>query len=83
VVALVWLGHVVWLMLVLVTGRMSWTTQHPWVVLPGFVVIVSAMGVIWLVDQRSRRDRPSITGFRMLGLLYGSAVRPAWRRLRG
>jgi hypothetical protein len=70
-------------LLALATGRTSWTTQNPWIVVPGFVVIASAVGVAWLVERRLHRDRPRITGaFRMLGLAYGSAVPTAWRQLR-
>ncbi len=84
VVGFVWLGHVVALLLLLATGRASWTTQNPWVVVPAFVVIASAVAVVWLVDRRLFRDRPRIAEpFRMLGLAYGRAVPAAWRRLRG
>lgn len=84
VVALVWLSHVVVSVLALVTGRTSWTTQNPWIAVPGFVVIASAVGVVWLVDRRLHRDRPRIAeAVRMIGLAYGWAVPTAWRRLRG
>lgn len=83
VVGGVWLGHVVALLLLLATGRASWTTQNPWVVVSGFVLIASAVAVVWLLDRRLHRDRPRITEpVRMLGLAYGSAVPRAWQLLR-
>ena len=84
VVALVWLSHLVGLVLLVATRRWHLTTQDPWIVLPGFVVIASAVGVIWLVDRRLNWDRPRMAeSFRMIGLVYGSAVPTARRRLRG
>lgn len=84
VVALVWLSHLVGLVLLVATRRWHLATQNPWIVLPGFVVIASAVGVIWLVDRRLNRDRPRMAeSFRMIGLAYGSAVPTARRRLRG
>ncbi len=83
VVALVWLSHLVGLVLVVATRRWQLATQNPWIVLPGFVVIATAVGVIWLVDRRLNRDRPRMAeAFRMLGLAYGSAVPTARKRLR-
>jgi hypothetical protein len=83
VVALVWLSHVVGAVLTLATGRTSWSTENPWIVVPGLVVIASAVGVVWLVDRRLHRDRPRIAeALRMIGLAYGWAVPTAWRRLR-
>lgn len=83
-VALVWLGHAAGLVLLLATGRSSWTTDNPWLVVPGFVVIASAVGTVWCVDRMLHRGRPPMTqAFRMLGLAYGSAVPTAWRLLVG
>jgi hypothetical protein len=84
VVAVIWLSHLVGLVLLLLTGRGSWTTQDPQIVVPAFILIASAVGIVWLVDRRLHKGRPWITeGFRMLGLAYGSAVPTAWRQLRG
>jgi hypothetical protein len=84
VVGLVWLGHLVGLVLLLATGRWSWTTQNPWIVLPGFVVTAGAVGVVWLVDRRLNTNRPRLAeAFRMIGLAYGTAMPTALRRLRG
>lgn len=82
VVGFTWLTHIVGPLLLLATGRSSWSTQNPWVVIPVFVVIVSAIAVVWLVDQRLHENRPSgVAGFRVLGLAYGYAVPTAWRVL--
>ena len=82
VVALVWLSALALLVLWLVTGRNSWSTDNAAVALPGFVVIAGAVAVIWVVDRTLHRGRPAITqSFRMLGLSYGSAVPVAWRTL--
>jgi protein-S-isoprenylcysteine O-methyltransferase Ste14 len=83
VVALVWIGHVVGMLLLFVTGRSSWTTANPWIVVPGFLVLASAVGTLGWVDRQLHGDRPAISqAFRMVGLAYGSAVSLAWRRLR-
>ncbi len=84
VVALVWLSHVVGLVLLLLTGRSSWTTNNEWVVVPGFIVIASAVGIVRWVDRLLYQDRPRVTQpFRMLGLAYGLAVPLTWQRLNG
>lgn len=84
VVALVWFSHLVGLVLLVANRRWHLTTQNPWIVLPGFIAIASAVGVIWLVDRRLNRDRPRMAeSLRMVGLAYGSAVPTARRRLRG
>jgi protein-S-isoprenylcysteine O-methyltransferase Ste14 len=83
VVALVWIGHAAGVLLLLVTGRSSWTTENPWIVVPGLLVLASAVGTLGWVDRQLHGDRPAIgQAFRMLGLAYGSAVPLAWRRLR-
>lgn len=83
VVGFVWLSHVVVLLLLLTTGRSSWTTENPWIVYPTLLVLVSAVGTIWWVDRLLNKDRPPITqAFRMIALSYGSAVPIALRRLR-
>ena len=82
VVALVWLGTLTVLVLWLVTGQPSWSTDNAWVAVPGFAVIAGAVAVIWAVDRKLHRDRPNATqSFRMLGLTYGSAAPVAWRAL--
>jgi hypothetical protein len=84
VVGFVWLGHVVALISFMATGRASWTTQDPGLVVPAFVVIASAVAVVRLVDRRLVRNGPGIgEPLRLLGLAYGRAVPAAWRRLRG
>jgi hypothetical protein len=83
VVAFVWLAHATLLVLGLIVGRWSWTTDSPWVAVPGMVAILLCLGVVWLVDQRLdkvRRRTPQ--AFRWLSLAYGSATPEAWRRLR-
>jgi hypothetical protein len=84
VVALCWGSHLAAAVLAVVTGRTSWTTENPWIVLPVAAVLASAVGIVWLVDRRLHADRPrGTTTLRMLGLVYGSAVPAAWPRLRG
>ena len=83
VVAGVWLTHLVGVALWLITGRSAWTTDNPWVVLPGLVLAAAAVGIVWLVDRRLNTDRPRHTeALRMLGLAYGRAVPLAWSALR-
>lgn len=84
VVAFVWGGHVAVVLLFLVTGRSSWRTEIPWIVLPTILFLASAFGTIWWVERLLHRNRRAITHpFRIVGLAYGSAVPTAWRRLRG
>lgn len=84
VVAVLWLTHVVLLVLGLTTGRTSWTTENPWISIPGGVGILLAIAVVLVVDRRlpAKRREPTSGVFRWFCLAYGSAVPEAWRRLR-
>jgi len=83
-VALVWCGHVAAPVLFLVTGRSSWSTENPWVVVPALLVVASAVGTLAWVDRELHGDKPAIgQAVRMLGLAYGSAVPRVVRQLRG
>jgi len=77
VVAVVYLTHVVLLVLGLTTGRTSWTTDNPWVSIPGLVAILLAITVVLLVNRRlpARRWPTTSQVVRWFCLAYGSAVR--------